>query len=324
MENFKRDTGLLVKELKELLDPSYCSIYTSYTFRGMIEVSIKNPFSNQSYLISFINAPEGEFHNALKLPSDIKSKKVYESPNQTIVFDLNFENLDLIMCSVKNGEDSFLNKKVDSMDQYKFKKIYEVFSLLSNYCFKKKIKNLKINYNQLFFMKLFSDIFNQKEDFKRYIFMFSPQEFRFRHNNEDIDKLVLEEMLVKIKDTSAFFIEDKHGTFYLDHDLGIFYKDKKYIYLDQSITERIEVSKDKEYDLVSYSKNEEPIYYKTCLKKGVDLSKIDKRSYYKAYNMVFKLKKSKDFYFLFDLNGNQIPCHHSDLELYVLGKDPLI
>lgn len=125
---------------------------------------------------------------------------------------------------------------------------------------------------------------------------------------------------VRIKDSSAILIIHKDGTRTIDLNTGISYSDDKFIYFG-NITERKQCSEKSKYHFVSFnSKDGKKTYFKTVLKKGVNLkTHEDKVAYVKADNMRFNLffdSATKNFYFK-DSEDQIIKIGHPDLMIYL-------
>jgi peroxiredoxin family protein len=126
---------------------------------------------------------------------------------------------------------------------------------------------------------------------------------------------------VRIKDSSALLITQKDGRKYIDLNSGIHYSDDKFIYFG-SLTERKKCTAKSDYHFVSYnSKTNEKTYYKTVLKKGVNLANHeDKVPYVRADKMELDLyfdASKQEFYFQ-DEVGDKITISHPDLMVYLL------
>lgn len=125
---------------------------------------------------------------------------------------------------------------------------------------------------------------------------------------------------VKIKDPSALLITGKDGKLYIDLDTGINYSDDKFIYFGNLTTRKICSAKAKHH-FVSYdSKTGKKTYYKTVLKKGIDLAKHeDKVAYVKADKMSFDLyfDSSKKVFYFKDASDTHIHISHPDLLVYL-------
>jgi hypothetical protein len=125
---------------------------------------------------------------------------------------------------------------------------------------------------------------------------------------------------VRIKDSSALLITSKDGQKYIDLNSGIHYSDDKFIYFGD-ITTRQKCSGKAQHDLVSFnSKTGQKTYFKTVVKKGVNLKKhTDKVPYIKADGLKFTLffeAATKTFYFQ-DEQNQRINISHPDLMVYL-------
>lgn len=162
--------------------------------------------------------------------------------------------------------------------------------------------------------------YHLNQDPNKEFFLFGDDEFRPRYTDfQPPLKVPSEGLKVKIQDKSALLFTRENGSQYLDLDIGMFYKDDTYIYLNSKIVQMVKCSK-AESTTVSYnSKTKSKIYRKLELKPGIDLTHEKKIRYQSANGREFTLKLNHQTYFLEDDQGTKVDLSHPDLLVYIQG-----